>query len=337
MSSLFERYFWIVRWIAIGGIVALAGSISAQAIGVGVILAEEDLEPAPATDEPLAEGEEDEPGTTFALGDATPSLASRNRMKDKVASDLVSHNPFCPTCRPPEPVQAPQGIVTPSLPTEPGAPVAVTGATRSSLPLALLATMEADDPTYSMATIQDTEIGTLGSFSRLDAVRPGVTVELVERGRVFIRNGGALEYIGMGDEPPPPPPAAKAVEATKVDDRLLPGAEDAIKCNGENCTIDRAFVEELLANPAALTKQARVVPAVKDGETRGFKFYGIRPGSLPKLLGINNGDLLTSVNGQELTSLDQAMDLYTKLRRASNLSITIERKDQTITKEFEIK
>jgi general secretion pathway protein C len=337
MSTLFERYFWVVRWVAIGGIVALAGSICAQAIGVGVILAEDDLTPAAVGDAPPPDAEEDEPAASFSLADATPSVASRNRMKDKVASDLVSRNPFCPTCRPPEAIEAPAGVVTPTLPTEPGAPVAMTGATRSALPLMLLATMEADDPTYSMATIQDTEIGTLGSFSRLDAVRPGVTVELVERGRVFIRNGAALEYIGMGEEPPPPPPVVKAAEPAKVDDRLLPGAEDAIKCDGDNCTIDRAFVEELLQNPAALTKQARVVPAVKDGETRGFKFYGIRPGSLPKMLGLNNGDLLTSVNGQELTSLDQAMDLYTKLRRASNLSITIERKDQTITKEFEIK
>jgi type II secretory pathway component PulC len=79
------------------------------------------------------------------------------------------------------------------------------------------------------------------------------------------------------------------------------------------------------------------VPAVRDGETKGYKFYGIRPGSLPKLLGIKNGDLLTSVNGHQLESLDQAMDLYNKLRRASHLSVTIERKGQLVQKEIDIK
>jgi general secretion pathway protein C len=92
----------------------------------------------------------------------------------------------------------------------------------------------------------------------------------------------------------------------------------------------------VLANPASLAKQARVMPSVKDGETRGFKFYGIRPGSLPKLLNIKNGDLVTSVNGTELKSMDGAMSLYTKLRRASNLSITVERKGETINKEITI-
>jgi type II secretory pathway component PulC len=60
------------------------------------------------------------------------------------------------------------------------------------------------------------------------------------------------------------------------------------------------------------------------------------PGSLPKLLNIKNGDLITSVNGTDLKSVDGAMSLYTKLRRASNLSITIERKGETINKEITI-
>jgi general secretion pathway protein C len=129
--------------------------------------------------------------------------------------------------------------------------------------------------------------------------------------------------------PKPPDPNSREID----------GALEAISCDAEftSCTVDKAFVEALLANPAQLTKQARIVPAVRDGETKGYKFYGIRPGSLPKLLGMKNGDLLTSVNGQQLESLDQAMDLYTKLRRASHLSVTIERKGQAVQKEIDIK
>ena len=92
----------------------------------------------------------------------------------------------------------------------------------------------------------------------------------------------------------------------------------------------------VLSNPASLARQARVMPSLKDGETRGFKFYGIKPGSLPKLLNIKNGDLITSVNGTDLKSMDGAMSLYAKLRRANNLSVTIERKGETITKEITI-
>jgi general secretion pathway protein C len=83
--------------------------------------------------------------------------------------------------------------------------------------------------------------------------------------------------------------------------------------------------------------QARVAPSVRDGETRGFEFRGVKKDSLPQALGITNGDVVTSVNGNSLQSIDQVMGLVTKLRRASNLSITIERKGVTVNKEFEIR
>jgi len=161
---------------------------------------------------------------------------------------------------------------------------------------------------------------------------------------VHLRNGGALEFIELGVEPPKGAAKPVAAPTKKKPDEdapkpagMIEGAENAIKCESENsCTIERAWLEGVLSNPASLAKQARVMPSVKDGETRGFKFYGIRPGSLPKLLNIKNGDLITAVNGTDLKSMDGAMSLYAKLRRANNLSVTIERKGESITKEITI-
>ncbi|MEM7158307.1 MAG: hypothetical protein AAF799_36040 [Myxococcota bacterium] len=92
------------------------------------------------------------------------------------------------------------------------------------------------------------------------------------------------------------------------------------------CSIDRALLDELLANPARLSKQARVVPRMRDGESDGFKLYGIRPGSLPKQLGLKNGDTVRMVNGRALLSIDDAMDAYMKLRKSKKLEFEIERK-----------
>jgi general secretion pathway protein C len=220
-------------------------------------------------------------------------------------------------------------------------PVLSPGEVKSGLPLRLQATMEADDPEYSLATVYDTENFSVGIYAEGDVIRPGVVVVGVDKGLVHLRNNAALEYIELGGEvPPPKAPDAKKEDEKKDDvakpsENAIPGAEEAINCPSENlCIVERAFVESLMANPAALAKQARIVPA-KDGEV-GFKFYGIRRGSLPKLLGLKNGDKLVAVNGEELAGIDQAMSLYTKLRRASNLSISIERKGKTISKEIQI-
>ena len=127
-----------------------------------------------------------------------------------------------------------------------------------------------------------------------------------------------------GEDPLAPSPRLGEDETAEL-------ISEGIRCEppGETqqlCSIDKALVEELLSNPARLSKQARVVPRVRDGEADGFKLYGIRPGSVPKALGMKNGDTVRMVNGSALLSIDDAMAMYMKLRKANQLELEIERK-----------
>jgi general secretion pathway protein C len=330
IEAVFKKYFWAIRLAGIAVVVAFAASAVSTQFGASFVLTEDDGGMvADAPDEDEDEDEEEDKSNEAFMRKAIGSMSSGGGNKDNLAEAVVKQNFFCPSCAPVDESQQPAN--TPLRP----------GEIKSSLPLQLLATMESNDPLYSLATIRDTENETLGPYGIKDEVRPGVSVHEVGRGRVVLRNGAQLEYIELGEEPPPKASSARAkpkeTKSASKNKHAIDGAEDAIDCKGENCTVDREFVEQILNNPGMLAKQARVVPAIKDGETRGFKFYGIRPGSLPKLLGLKNGDLLTSVNGNELKSLDQAMGLYTKLRRASHLSVTLERKGKTIQKEVDIK
>lgn len=117
----------------------------------------------------------------------------------------------------------------------------------------------------------------------------------------------------------------------------IAGAQDAINCSGTlRCTIQRGFVDKLMAEPSLLAKQARVVPSQVDGLTRGFKLYGIRSGSLPQLLGFRNGDMVTAVNDQTLTSVDRAFQIAMQLRTATDLRIELVRDGKPLTKRLQI-
>ena len=101
--------------------------------------------------------------------------------------------------------------------------------------------------------------------------------------------------------------------------------------------IDKSLVEKALANPMALAKGARVVPAVKNGKPDGFKLYAIRPSSVYAKLGLTNGDTLQSINGFELTSADKALEVYTKLREATQLQVEITRRGKPMTLNYSIR
>jgi type II secretory pathway component PulC len=95
--------------------------------------------------------------------------------------------------------------------------------------------------------------------------------------------------------------------------------------------VERKFVDELMANPAALATQA-AVRATGDG----FQLTRVRAGSLPALLGLQRGDVLTEVNGQSLDSVDKVLTMATKLRRASTLEVTLMRSGKQVRKEIQI-
>ena len=358
MEAIFKQYFWIIKGLGLSITAALAASVITTYVGSSYIYDEGTDDTGTGTDTDAdsdgeeEDDEEEKPAVASPFGSGSGSASTGRGAsasdKAKLAQSILGHNLFCPLCT---------KVATP----EPGSPLAsaeaftgtdelgaLTGGPQpgevpSTLPFRLVATMESTDPKFSWATLREEETGGAGPYWPGDQIRPGARVISVERRMVHVRNGSQLEYIELGVEPPKGPakpvidPNAKKTEDEPKAPGGIEGGADAIKCESEHvCTIERGWLEGILANPASLAKQARVMPSVKDGETRGFKFYGIRPGSLPKLLNLKNGDLVTAVNGIELKSMDGAMALYTKLRRASNLSITVERKGETINKEITI-
>jgi membrane-associated protease RseP (regulator of RpoE activity) len=110
-----------------------------------------------------------------------------------------------------------------------------------------------------------------------------------------------------------------------------------IHCDGNRCEIARALLDRLLANTTVLATSARFVPSIKDGKPNGFKLYAIRPSSIFGKIGLQNGDTITAVNGLDMTTPDHALEAYTKLRNAKHLTISVERRGENLTFDYEIR
>jgi type II secretion system protein C len=340
MHRFLSRHFGLVRFLAIGVIVSLAGSAlsthiaSKLLIDVALIGSDDERESTPEPNPDEIDEEEIDERQAAVNARALESMADKGTYKQRSSEEIVGHNIFCPTCVPAD--------AEPVLASAIGGPQGSSGELPSSLPLQLLATMESDDPAWSMATIRDLESNMLGPYTANEQLRPGVTILAVERGRVIILNQGRREYIALGATPPPPAPvkpapAGAASESKPGNTVAIEGADQAINCSSEHaCTVDRKFVEQLMQSPQQLMSQARMFPVTKDGETAGFRLSGVKKGSLATLLGLKNGDVLSEINGSKLGNIDDALAMYQKLRRANHLSVTVERSGAVITKEISI-
>jgi general secretion pathway protein C len=79
------------------------------------------------------------------------------------------------------------------------------------------------------------------------------------------------------------------------------------------------------------------MPHEENGEVIGFKVYGIRRDSLFGKLGLENGDLIQSINDIPMTGADKALQAYGRLRMADRISITVTRRGQAITMNYNIR
>lgn len=89
--------------------------------------------------------------------------------------------------------------------------------------------------------------------------------------------------------------------------------------------VDREVVHRAMEDQTELMRSARIVPEKVDGVVIGIRLFGVRPGSLAWKLGFENGDLLRSINGDDISQPEQALRAYAKLREASNLHVLLER------------
>jgi general secretion pathway protein C len=188
--------------------------------------------------------------------------------------------------------------------------------------------------------------------------RPGMQVDGREVAEITaeearLRQGaGALCAVRMfaaatGDRPAaplPPPPAVGVSERAPGPPGLdpassIPAADldrGITRVSDSQFNVSRSLLDRVLENQAELMRSARIVPHEEGGRVVGVKLYGIRRQALLGRVGIENGDVLRTINGYDMTSPDTALEAYARLRSVSNLSVQVIRRGQPMTTNYSI-
>jgi general secretion pathway protein C len=284
----------------------------------------------------------------FLLGAPTANGAARHKKVEphkpppsKDATEVINRNIFCSTCEPPKPETA-----SPSAPVDDNHPPATT------LPLALQATIVVEKhPSLSSATITNTSSFRSGSYRVGELIPDAGEVKRIRAKWVDFHNkqSNRMERIEIGPPQGAPavasvapmpavPPPSPASGSPSPEGDLLAAVDQGVKKVSDNAyDIDRGLVDKILTDPSVVARQARIVPSIKDGKANGFKMYAIRPNSVFAKIGLQNGDTIQSINGFDMSSPDKALEVYTKVRSASNLSVSILRRGQPLQMDYSIK
>ena len=153
--------------------------------------------------------------------------------------------------------------------------------------------------------------------------------------RVVIDNAGKYELLLLFGEDklaanaPATPAAKKAAPAQRVD-----RAEQArMNRRGNRLVTEMAenYRQRLYNNPQSLAQVVRIAAVREAGQLRGYRVSAGRDRAQFEALGFKANDIVTGVNGIELTDPGKAIKLYEVMRTASEASFNVLRDGEQLT------
>lgn len=192
-------------------------------------------------------------------------------------------------------------------------------APRAQKPLAtplacqVLGTLQSRVIELSLASVQ------CGTHTRSVHVGDAVEDALVEEigfGTVTVRRGERLEVLGRG--------VALAAAVLPVAPALAEGR------------VPRAMIDEALQNPGPLLGQVQLLPAFSAGKWAGLRASYVKEGSVVSTLGLQKGDVIRSVNGKPLDSVQAALAALQLIGTSSELTVELDRGGQSVTRRLRI-
>jgi type II secretion system protein C len=191
------------------------------------------------------------------------------------------------------------------------------------LGLALLGTL-AGSPLVSRAIIKDLKTNAVGLYRVGDTVATA-QIETIEKDGVVLHDRGQRKTLNLwtseskqnNSEHNPAHSSNNIAESPKA------AEADSTAVSQPDTRAEQTDIETL--------KKAAIQPVSVNGQTEGLRITGLEDTDVAKKLGLKDGDVIRVVNGQRLTSKQQAYQILQKAMSQASVDLELLRGNQTET------
>jgi len=158
-------------------------------------------------------------------------------------------------------------------------------------------------------------------------------IKKIRRNKVILENNGREELLEVKfDE-------GRGRSTFGVKSRHKKGLQDRgiKKVSANRYILDREEVNRLSGDVTQFMTQVRVVPNIVRGKPNGYKLRNIKKGSIIEGIGLQNNDIVKSINGKSINRPEEAFMAYQQLKDGGSFSIEIERGGKRETISYEIR
>ena len=200
-------------------------------------------------------------------------------------------------------------------------------ATKADLGLKLIGII-AGNPALSRAIIKNIFTNVVGFYKTNDIIGK-VSIAEIETNRVLLDQEGETKILRIEST------TSEPVETV---------AAQSVASGNESQTVDIPVidkpappVETKMKYIEAILRKATVKPYLVAGKMHGLRLTRLERVPFAKAIGLMNGDVICSVNGQRLTSKQKAYQVFKKARSKPTMSIELLRDSETKALVFDLR
>ena len=105
---------------------------------------------------------------------------------------------------------------------------------------------------------------------------------------------------------------------------------------GDHKIVDKSLIDHYANNMDDIYKNIGITEIKKGNDFQGFKITFVKRGSPFAKLGLKRGDIIKSINGEEIDSYNAAFNSYKNIKNVENLTLVIIRGKKEMELEYEI-
>jgi general secretion pathway protein C len=185
-------------------------------------------------------------------------------------------------------------------------------------------------PQQSYAVIENTQNRQQNLYRVGDSVQ-NATLKLILRSKVVLTYNGRDETLAMEKVE-----QGKSTPGRRASRPSVVPRSGAIRT--QRVSLRRNMINEAMQDVTKLMSEIKISPHLgQDGEPSGLAVSNIKPNSIFRRMGLRNGDVLRSVDGQDIRTVDDALRLYESMKSANTLSVQIQRRGRDRTIEYNIR
>lgn len=193
------------------------------------------------------------------------------------------------------------------LAAAPGSTVAAVNAPETSLNLTLIGVAAGEKGASSQAIIASGKQGTESTYSVGSPLPGGAIIRQILPDRVILAHDGRLETLRL------------PVVGTSILAGHMEFGSGASMASNESPELGRNFTEarrEIERHPQSFSQFMRMLPDIQNGHLKGYRVYPSKSPALFRRVGLQPGDIVTSVNGVRLDSTTTSIRALSQLRHA---------------------